>query len=378
MGRSSAAVVRRRSWVASRSANSASPAGRLPVPRAARRAAARTPRCRRVPVRVAACRSEPCRRPERRSPAQRVVRRHPRGRPRSGPVPSARCRRRAARLRVPRQAWTAAQRPRAATRTAGRSIAGWRSSRSAISAASRSSASSTSAMRYPRKARLNFASPTSAARTVRSCGQRPPRPIGLELRHRTAAAKGDGEDREDDGDRDEHPKQEGHPPIVPCPTTGRWRAMPLRLGAARVRRRRVRRHGHHQSHTRLVLRPGRDVRHRCGTGRGRRARSPAGADIVDIGGVKAGPGPDVDTAEEIRARCRVRRAGTETASAAGDQRRHLASRGRSRGRSTPAPTCSTTHGAATIPNSPALRRPAVSAWCARTPAGWRRARIRIG
>ena len=73
-----------------------------------------------------------------------------------------------------------------------------------------------------------------------------------------------------------------------------------------------------------------------------------GADIIDIGGVKAGPGPDVDAAEEIRrvvpfvAAVRARHPDASSASTPGGPR--------SGGTRWPrAPTCSTTPGRAPTP-----------------------------
>ena len=71
-----------------------------------------------------------------------------------------------------------------------------------------------------------------------------------------------------------------------------------------------------------------------------------GADILDIGGVAAAPGAPVDVAEEIRRDGAVRGRGPRRLPGPGDQRGHLAARGR-RGRpARPARTCSTTPGAA--------------------------------
>ena len=56
-----------------------------------------------------------------------------------------------------------------------------------------------------------------------------------------------------------------------------------------------------------------------------------GAEIVDIGGVRAGYGEQVDAAEEIRRVVPVRRVGARAASRRGHQRGHLALGGRARG-----------------------------------------------
>ena len=101
-----------------------------------------------------------------------------------------------------------------------------------------------------------------------------------------------------------------------------------------------------------------------------------GAEIVDIGGIKAAPGVEIDAAEERRrvvdfvARVRV------GVPRPGDQRRHLARRGRPRGLRRRAPTCSTTPGAAPTPawsTSPPSSAPRSSA---PTPAASRRAPAR--
>ncbi len=57
----------------------------------------------------------------------------------------------------------------------------------------------------------------------------------------------------------------------------------------------------------------------------------AGADIVDIGGVKAAPGDEVSVTEEIDRVVVVRRRRPRGVPGAGDQRRHLARRGRPAG-----------------------------------------------
>ncbi len=102
-----------------------------------------------------------------------------------------------------------------------------------------------------------------------------------------------------------------------------------------------------------------------------------GADIVDIGGVKAGPGADVDLAEEIR---RV------VPFVAAVRARHPdvvisvdTWRARSAGPPWPrAPTCSTTRGRA--PTRGWAKWPPSSAWAssARTPAARCRAGVRTG
>ncbi len=63
-----------------------------------------------------------------------------------------------------------------------------------------------------------------------------------------------------------------------------------------------------------------------------------GADIIDIGGVKAGPGDEVDAAEEIRRTVATVAAVRAALPRRGHLDRHLARRGRRARRSRPAPT----------------------------------------
>ena len=60
-----------------------------------------------------------------------------------------------------------------------------------------------------------------------------------------------------------------------------------------------RRDGDRQPHARLLLRPGRDLPDEAARWTAVDRAVAEGADIVDIGGVKAGLGPEVDAAEEI-------------------------------------------------------------------------------
>ena len=124
--------------------------------------------------------------------------------------------------------------------------------------------------------------------------QRLARPVGLELGHRTATANGDREDREDDSGGDQNPEQKGHPTIVPYP----GEPMPLRLGQ--------REFADNEFAVMAIINRTPDSFFDQGATFATDAALAAvdqavadGADIVDIGGVKAGPGPDVDTAEEI-------------------------------------------------------------------------------
>ena len=124
--------------------------------------------------------------------------------------------------------------------------------------------------------------------------ERLPGPIGLELRHRPAATNGDGEDGEDDSGRDQNPEQKGHPPIVPY----LGEPMPLRLGQ--------REFADNEFAVMAIINRTPDSFFDQGATFATEAALAAvdqaiadGADIVDIGGVKAGPGPDVDTAAEI-------------------------------------------------------------------------------
>ena len=93
-----------------------------------------------------------------------------------------------------------------------------------------------------------------------------------------------------------------------------------------------------------------------------------GADIVDIGGVPAAPGAEVDVAEEIRRSVAVRGRGPRGLPGPGDQRGHLAARGRPGGLRGPARTCSTTPGAAGTRGWPRWPPSSARAWSARTPA----------
>ena len=95
-----------------------------------------------------------------------------------------------------------------------------------------------------------------------------------------------------------------------------------------------------------------------------------GADIVDIGGVKAGPGDDGRRGRGDPPDRADRRRGPGGLPGPGDQRRHLAGRGRPGGRAGPAPTCSTTPGPAPTRRWPRWPRRPARAWSARTPAAW--------
>ncbi len=66
----------------------------------------------------------------------------------------------------------------------------------------------------------------------------------------------------------------------------------------RVRRRRHADDGDRQPHARLLLRQGRDLGGGQGLRPGRARSSTQGAEIVDIGGIKAAPGVEIDAAEE--------------------------------------------------------------------------------
>ena len=72
-----------------------------------------------------------------------------------------------------------------------------------------------------------------------------------------------------------------------------------RAAAGRVAAGLLRHHGGDQPDPGLLLRPRRHLRARRGAG-GRGPGGRRGADILDIGGVKAGPGDEVSVAEEIR------------------------------------------------------------------------------
>ena len=74
-----------------------------------------------------------------------------------------------------------------------------------------------------------------------------------------------------------------------------------------------------------------------------------GADVVDVGGVKAGPGAVVDADEEIARVVPFIEWLRGTYPGPADQRRHLARRGRQAGVCGRAPTSSTTPGPAPIP-----------------------------
>ena len=92
-----------------------------------------------------------------------------------------------------------------------------------------------------------------------------------------------------------------------------------------------------------------------------------GADIIDIGGVKAGPGDEVDLAEEIRRVVPFVAAVRAPPPRRRDQRRHLA-RPRSAAPPSPrGPTCSTTPGRAPTRRWARWPRSSASASSARTP-----------
>ena len=76
--------------------------------------------------------------------------------------------------------------------------------------------------------------------------------------------------------------------------------MRLVIGSAPVRPGHpLARHGHPQPHARLVLRPGRLTSRSTPFLRLAEQLVDDGADILDVGGVKAGPGPEVTEAEEL-------------------------------------------------------------------------------
>ena len=127
-------------------------------------------------------------------------------------------------------------------------------------------------------------------------------------------------------------------------------------------------HGDRQPHARLVLSTGAPPTTTPPRWPPSTRAVAEGADIVDIGGVKAGPGDDVDAAEEIRRASRRSSRRCAPAPGPGDQRRHLARRGRARGLPRRAPTCSTTPGAASTRTWPRWPRSSAPAWSARTPA----------
>ena len=118
-----------------------------------------------------------------------------------------------------------------------------------------------------------------------------------------------------------------------------------------------------------------DVRPR----RGARPARPVvaeGADIVDVGGVKAGTATRSAEEELDRHGSSWRWPATDTRASC--SRRHLALGGRDRAVRRRAPTWSTTPGRGTTRRSPRSPLSTASAWSARTPAGCRHARTRTG
>ena len=103
-----------------------------------------------------------------------------------------------------------------------------------------------------------------------------------------------------------------------------------------------------------------------------------GADIVDIGGVKAGYGDEVDAAEELRRTAAFVEQVRSALPRPGDQRRHLARRGRRASCASAAPTCSTTPGPAPTRRSPRWPPSSASGWSAATPAACGRVPTRTG
>ena len=113
----------------------------------------------------------------------------------------------------------------------------------------------------------------------------------------------------------------------PATATGPRRIRGSCCGRARAGRPR-RGHGDRQPHPGLVLRPRRDLRRRRPRWTPCDRAVADGADIVDIGGVKAGIGADVDADEEIRRVVPFVATRPRPPPGPGDQRRHLAGRGR--------------------------------------------------
>ena len=97
-----------------------------------------------------------------------------------------------------------------------------------------------------------------------------------------------------------------------------------------------------------------------------------GADIVDIGGVKAGPGAEVDAAEEIRRTAAFVGRGPRAPPRPRHQRRHLAARGGPRSAARPGADVLNDAWGGTTRGSPRSPPSSTSASSARTPAASRR------
>ena len=215
--------------------------------------------------------------------------------------------------------------------------------------------------------------PQVVAGASRSSGSSTGRAVRQRRRHLLAAAERERRGQEQHAADDEQ-RRGCSPAAYPRPDGGT--AGPARpgrpvIGAGRrtckaddgaaapgppdVRRRRAGRDGDRQPHPGLVLRPGRDVRGSTPRWPRSTGRSAEGAAIVDIGGVKAGPGDEVDAG---RGAAPDRRAGRGAvrgrAPGPGDQRGHLAGRGGQRCWPARAPTCSTTPGAGSTRRSPSV------------------------
>ena len=127
------------------------------------------------------------------------------------------------------------------------------------------------------------------------------------------------------------------------------------------------RHGDRQPHARLLLRRRAHLRRRQRAWRRSTAAVAEGADIVDIGGVKAGPGEEVDVAEELRRTvdfvAAVRERHPDVVISVDTWRAEVGD-----AVCGPAPTCSTTPGAGTTPSWPRSPRRTASGSSAPTPA----------